>query len=511
MPAGVSRDGPARVCALVINSVSRDARVLKQADSLVAAGHRVTVVGVKDAENTVHREERESGVDIIRVGWRSDAYRRLGMAIIGVAAALAVALVVLSFVFPYERLDFVATYVAERHFLPLFLYAGVAAVAWFGFRRGRAALITAGRYQAIEQEGEDADRPSSMRGRLRAALSYHFKTYNWTRPIAAEVLPLKPDVIHCHDVATLPIGRYLKRRLGCLLVYDAHEIYEEVAQQKGDMRDVYRRVQQRHTPAVDGFVTINDSIARFYAEHYPALPRPVVVKNAAVAVGPLEYDGRLHAAAGLPRDQRILLYQGGFARRRGLEVLVAAAAHLPAGWTLVMMGWGTLEEELRDHARWTEAQRRGDRRSPAVCFVPGVPQAELPYWTAGGTVGVIPYEHVGLNHWFCTPNKLWEYPNAGVPLLVSPFPEMQKVVEAYGIGWMLPDPFVPTAITGVLAGLSDEELERARRACKQFIAEDNWQVYADRLRALYGQLLSDGRNRRGNTSPAQSPLSKGSA
>lgn len=63
--------------------------------------------------------------------------------------------------------------------------------------------------------------------------------------------------------------------------------------------------------------------------------------------------------------------------------------------------------------------------------------AELPLWTAGATVGLIPYMNRGLNHWYCTPNKLWEYPSAGVPVLASPFPEMMKLIQAHGFGWAL--------------------------------------------------------------------------
>src|SRR5690606_10664221 len=160
-----------------------------------------------------------------------------------------------------------------------------------------------------------------------------------------------------------------------------------------------------------------DSIAAWYAEKYPKLAPAVVVMNATEKAPPFDYDGRLHRAAGLPDGARILLYQGGYASKRGLDYLVRSAEHLPADWTLVMMGWGTLEAHRRGVAAEIEVRTLG-QRSPPVRFVPPAPQTELPLWTAGGTIGVIPYENVGLNHWFCTPNKLWEYPNAGVPVLV---------------------------------------------------------------------------------------------
>ena len=41
------------------------------------------------------------------------------------------------------------------------------------------------------------------------------------------------------------------------------------------------------------------------------------------------------------------MYQGGFSTHRGLERLVLSAKYLPVNWFLVMMGWGSSEDELR--------------------------------------------------------------------------------------------------------------------------------------------------------------------
>ena len=36
---------------------------------------------------------------------------------------------------------------------------------------------------------------------------------------------MEPDVVHCHDLDTLYAGWQVKKRLGCALIYDAHEHY----------------------------------------------------------------------------------------------------------------------------------------------------------------------------------------------------------------------------------------------------------------------------------------------
>ena len=201
------------------------------------------------------------------------------------------------------------------------------------------------------------------------------------------------------------------------------------------------------------------------------------------------YDGRLHNAAGLPLSAKILLYQGGFAAHRGLEALIQSAAYLPNTWFLVMMGWGGIEPRLKTLADQINQSSLGQRDSAPVRFIGPAPQDELVLWTAGATVGAIPYENTGLNHWFCTPNKLWEYPNARVPLLVSPFPEMRMQIEQYKHGWLLPKELTPEGIGNTVASLTEADIEVAQRNTDRFIAENNWGIYEHRLTENYRDLL----------------------
>jgi hypothetical protein len=77
---------------------------------------------------------------------------------------------------------------------------------------------------------------------------------------------------------------------------------------------------------------------------------------------------------------------------------------------------------------------------------------------------------VSLNHIYCSPNKLWEFPRSGVPILCSDGPEMTKRVEEHGIGWVIPkDQPTPLGIVGIIASLGEDELARAKAACAVFI------------------------------------------
>jgi glycosyltransferase involved in cell wall biosynthesis len=292
---------------------------------------------------------------------------------------------------------------------------------------------------------------------------------------------LKPDVVHCHDAATLPIGAAYKAQSGCKLVYDSHEVAEHQQGITGPLREETIALHREHAPAADGFVTVNGKIADYLREQYPRLPTPTVVMNATLPPdAPAGDDGRLRAAAKLPADVKILLFQGGYAPGRGLTSLIQSAEFLPPDWRIVFMGWGSLEPTLRKAAAALPADRRD-----WVVFLPGVKQAELRHWTAGATVGVIPYENTCLNHWLCSPNKLWEYPYAGVPVLASPYPVMADVIGRAGIGWLLDEPITPEGIARAVAAITPTDLQEKRANCWGFVTENNWSLYAGRLVGLY--------------------------
>lgn len=269
------------------------------------------------------------------------------------------------------------------------------------------------------------------------------------------------------DPESLQPAATAKAAGGYGLVYDAHEYYPEEVPDDPARAAWVMRAHQRAAPAIDGFITVNPAIAELYRQTTPAFPAAEIVRNASdLESTPLD-DGRLADAVGWRGP--ILLFQGALTHQRGLQPLVEAMALAPPDWRLAILGTGPLEAALKASA--------GER----VRFLPPVPWDSLHLWTAGAALGAVLYEGTCANQRLCSPNKLWEYPAAGVPLLATDLPFLGATVREAGIGIVVPEPLSVAAIAGALA--SADPLSRAswQTACQAFTGAWRWQDEAARF------------------------------
>jgi glycosyltransferase involved in cell wall biosynthesis len=182
-----------------------------------------------------------------------------------------------------------------------------------------------------------------------------------------------------------------------------------------------------------------------------------------------------------------VLYHGALSPGRGIEQLVEAADALPPDVAVVFLGDGPLAEELRD--RSASAAGRG-----RIYLHRAVEIEELPGWVAGADVGVIAFQPINRNNYLATPNKLFDYLAGGVPVVVSDFPEMRRIVEGGDAG-VCCDPADPASIARgicrLLEAVGPEAEDRRRRIADYAVRTFGWPAQRDALVAVYRRL--DGR------------------
>jgi glycosyltransferase involved in cell wall biosynthesis len=481
----------------VFNDCRTDSRVLREAGSLAAAGHEVTIIArPSDPASTVGEREERDGFAIVRVPipagyrlfrlwlrypWRITnwaiprarrGFRRMpgGIADVAIAGAAVLASVPLS--------------VVRGPFYLLVRY------------RNRSAAVAAAAATAAasaESFSPSPPRPTVPRrvSPIEWLIRWRWVITAWARAAAAAAGPA--DVYHGHDLTGLAAAiAAADLHRPAEVVYDSHEIYLESganADQPAWLRRLMARLERRWIARAAALVTVNESLAEELGRRY-APARTVVVHNCPPRTEAPPADGPdlVRAAAGIPADEPIALYHGAFSRHRGLEELAAAVAEPGLERVhAVFLGYGGLRPEL-------DALAAGPVAPGRVHVLAAVPPEVLGAWVASADVGVMAIQPSTINHRLATPNKLFECLAAGVPVVASDFPEMRRIVcdDPRGpLGVVAAPDDVPELAGAILAivGAPPAEREALRARCLRAAHERwNWESESARLVDLYAGL-----------------------
>lgn len=247
------------------------------------------------------------------------------------------------------------------------------------------------------------------------------------------------DIIHCNDLQTLPIGVIIKKFFSksIKIVYDAHEYETEVYSYKGIKKHFIKILERSLIRYADCVITVNDSIAREYVRLY-GIPIPYIVLNCP-PYQDAEKKNIFRKDLGIRDDQTIFLYQGGLGEGRGIELILQAFGRLEEDNVVIFMGSGPLEEMIKEYAE----------KYPNVFYHKAVPPDVLLEYTSSADFGLIIFKNICLNHYYCSPTKMFEYIMAEIPLIVSDLYELRRMVEGNGIGIVMRDYSVESLIEAI--------------------------------------------------------------
>lgn len=293
----------------------------------------------------------------------------------------------------------------------------------------------------------------------------------------------KPDAIHAHDVNVLPTAWLASKIRRVPLVYDAHEISTS-REGYQSFRKIVGWIEKKIMPKTAGTITTTDMRAKYFALAYK-IERPLVLQNRPRFIASEKQSDYLHEYLNLPeKSWPIVLYQGGLQPGRGLRKLVQAAALVPNCY-FAFIGGGRQALELHNLTASLNLENR-------VKFIPTVPLAKLPLFTASADIGVQPIENTCLNHYTTDSNKLFEYALAGIPVLATDFPEIRKIVTSFEIGQVVKgQSYHALADTLRLMLNNPEQLNKYRNNAIKYRENLCWEEQEHKLVNLYRSILGE--------------------
>lgn len=308
----------------------------------------------------------------------------------------------------------------------------------------------------------------------------------------------RAEVIVANDLDTLPAC--WMARGGRQLVYDTHEFYTEVPELVGRprVRAVWLWIERRIFPRLRTVITVNQSIARAYEERYGQLRSEVMVRRAhhdsphngawvqVIRNIPMKRElapAPTRAQLGLPVDRFILVLQGaGINVQRGGEEAVLAMKELPGALLLIIGGgdaWPVLERMVKEHGLADRVRMLGK-----------MPYERMMDFTRNADLGLTLDKDTNLNYRFSLPNKVFDYLQAGIPVLATDLPEVAAVVREHDAGVVIAQAD-PALIAAAVRALIDDPQRLAtlkRNATFAALALDG-EGEKEKLKALLKECL----------------------
>jgi glycosyltransferase involved in cell wall biosynthesis len=289
----------------------------------------------------------------------------------------------------------------------------------------------------------------------------------------------KEDLLVSNDLDTLPASFLASRFKTWPLIYDSHEYFTELPELVGRsfIQGIWRWIEKRILPRIDFASTVSLSVALAYQQHYGV--KMEIIRN-------LPFGNRKEARRPDLLDcgpKKIIIYQGALNVGRGLERMITAMQYLD-DFKLQIFGDGDINEQLK---KLSKQLRLEDR----VYFMGRYPFEELKGYTRQASLGISLEEDIGLNYRYALPNKLFDYIQAGIPVLVSDLPEMKNVVEEYDIGRVVKDPDPELLANQVKEMMNSDELRmRWKKNLRKAADELCWEKEEEKLLDLYRKALS---------------------
>ncbi|MDD3891872.1 MAG: glycosyltransferase [Bacteroidales bacterium] len=229
------------------------------------------------------------------------------------------------------------------------------------------------------------------------------------------------SLIHANDLDTLLAARIASRLLNKPIVYDSHELFTEVPElvDRPRTRNFWYRLEKRLTKGLQHCSTVSDGVSMELKNRYGI--NCTIIRNL-----PLR---KTYPKKQPSQDEKTIIYQGALNIGRGLEKLIDAMVLLP-NYKLIIVGSGPIHKELKQKTKTLGITER-------VILYGKVEHEHLHRITCVAQLGVSIEEDMGLNYRYALPNKIFDYIQAGLPVLVSNLPEMARIVNTYEVGTTL--------------------------------------------------------------------------
>ena len=242
----------------------------------------------------------------------------------------------------------------------------------------------------------------------------------WIRAVFI-VKKIKPDYILAHDYFMALPGWIASKLFKKPLIYDAYEFYTPQRGVKMSKRDYFFFIIEKFVIKRSNLVfSANIERSRLMKSAYKLERLPVPVLNIP------NYDHSIINKKIFNPHFITVVYEGYISYTRFVDLLVDSFEYLPGNYKLVFIGAGADDDKLKklilskDYNKRIEIKGRIDTKD----IIPALSKCDI---------GFVGYPFTILNNRFCSPNKIYEYPTAGIPFVSTNQSTIWRITNNYHI------------------------------------------------------------------------------
>ncbi len=259
--------------------------------------------------------------------------------------------------------------------------------------------------------------------------STRYKPFMWyigyfcrvTERLLTEALQMRGlHAVVASDLPTLIAALILKGLFDIPVLYDAHEYWPEqdVASFEFE-KQFWRDMEKQLLAQVDYCQTVSSTLAALMTSLYqkPFESVPNCIPLADIPSKPPNHTQNTEVCR--------FVFQGGFAKGRGIEYLIRVWPKVRSDAHLFLRGPdSSFKQQMIVLAQQTELLNQ------RIFFLPAVAEDELVNALNEADVGLIPYEPILANNSNCCPNKLSQYFAAQLPVLSNETAFLRTILDA---------------------------------------------------------------------------------
>ena len=304
--------------------------------------------------------------------------------------------------------------------------------------------------------------------------------FNRVQDVYLKVFPkareIEADIYHLHDPELLLIALKIKR-LGKIVIYDAHEDLPRQLQSKPYIPAFLRRImswavekfENRIASRLDGIITATPHIADRFRQ---------VNKNT-IDINNFPLKNEIDFIDLKQPKKKQVCYIGGITKIRGIHEVIQALEKIDVNLVLAGEPESGFMMKLNKLSAWPKVHYHGVVSREAAL--------DIKLHSIAGLVTFYPVP----NHINAQPNKIFEYMAAGLPVIGSNFSLWKEIIEGNNCGICV-NPESPFEISNAIKYLLENPeiaLQMGENGKKCVKEKYNWIQEEARLLSFYQQII----------------------